>query len=107
MAARFKLDENLSRDAEATSRDFSFDAETALTEGLADAPDPDLLAACSSEKRILTTLDLDFANVRNYPPGSHRGIWTLRPAQQSVAAVSSLVSAGMRLLTIERTEAQH
>ncbi len=87
-------------------RDLGNDVETALSEGLAGVADPALLAACSAEDRILITLDLDFADIRAYPPGSHRGIWVLRPSEQSFGAVLNLALAGIRLSAVERTTNQ-
>lgn len=106
MSLRFKLDENLPRTVESALRDLGHDVETAVSEGLAGAPDPDLLAACEAEDRVLVTLDLDFADVRAYTPGSHRGIWVLRPANQAFLSVLTLVLAGIRLCAIERTAGQ-
>jgi predicted nuclease of predicted toxin-antitoxin system len=103
---RFKLDENLPRRVEPALRDLEHDVETALSEGLAGAADPDLLAACTAEDRVLITLDLDFADIRAYPPGSHRGVWVLRPGNQAFASVLNLVLAGVRLATVERTAGQ-
>lgn len=87
-------------------RDLGNDVENALSEGLAGAPDPAILAACGAEDRILITLDLDFADIRAYPPGSHRGIWVLRPQEQSFGTVLSLALAGIRLAAVERTTNQ-
>ena len=56
--------------------------------------------------RMLVTLDLDFADIRAYPPGSHRGIWVLRPSEQTFATVLALVLAGVRLTSAERTVGQ-
>ena len=106
MALRFKLDENLPRRVEPALRDLGHDVETAYSEGLAGAPDPDLLAACNAEDRILVTLDLDFADIRAYPPGSSQGIWVLRPPEQSFATVLALALAGVRLSSVERTAGQ-
>lgn len=106
MPLRFKLDENLPRRVEPALRELGHEVETATSEGLAGAPDSVLLAACGSEDRILVTLDLDFADIRTYPPGSHRGIWALRPARQVFERVLDLVLAGVRLSTIERTAGQ-
>jgi predicted nuclease of predicted toxin-antitoxin system len=94
---RFKLDENLPAAVERTLRLAGHDAHTALVEGLAGASDDRLLAACTSEGRLLITLDLDFADLRRYPSGSHCGIWVLRPAQQTVNTITALVAAGLRL----------
>ncbi len=106
MTLRFKLDENLPRRVEPALRDLGHDVQTACSEGLAGAPDPDLLAACRTEDRVLLTLDLDFADIRAYPVGSHRGIWVIRPAEQAFAAVLTLVLAGVRLSAVERTAGQ-
>ncbi len=83
MDLRFKLDENIPRRVESGLRDVGNDVETARSEGFAGALDPHLVAACIAEDRILVTLDLDFADIRTYPPGSHRGVWVLRPAETS------------------------
>ena len=37
---------------------------------------------CKSEGRIFVTLDLDFADIRTYPPDEHPRIIVLRPARQ-------------------------
>ncbi len=52
--------------------------ETVYTESLAGSRDSILLDVCRLEKRILITLDLDFANMMNFPPGTHVGIVVLR-----------------------------
>lgn len=106
MDLRFKLDENIPRRVESGLRDVGNDVETAQSEGLAGVLDPHLLAACIAEDRILVTLDLDFADIRTYPPGSHRGVWVLRPAEQSFASILELALAGVRLASVERTGGQ-
>jgi predicted nuclease of predicted toxin-antitoxin system len=106
MRLRFKLDENLPRRVEFELRDLGHDVETALSEGLGGGPDPDLIAACALEDRVLVTLDLDFADIRAYPPGSHRGVWVLRPPKQDFDSVLKSVLAGLRLSTVERTAGQ-
>lgn len=106
MSLRFKLDENLPGRVAVALCSLGHDVETAYSEGLAGARDPILLAACTAEDRVLVTLDLDFSDIRVYPPGSHRGIWVLRPAEQTFAAVLNLALAGIRLSSAERTSGQ-
>lgn len=101
---RFKLDENLPREAEALFRSKGHEPETALDEALGGRPDEELLDACRREKRILVTLDLDFADIRLYPPASHAGIWILRPALQSVKMTLSAARGALALLDKEPAE---
>lgn len=106
MALRLKLDENLPRRIEPALRGLGHDIETALSEHLGGSPDPQILAACTRENRILVTLDLDFADIREYPPGSHQGIWVLRPPEQSFDTVLKLVLSAVKLADTERTAGQ-
>ena len=106
MSLRFKLDENLPRKVEPALRALGHDVETAESEGLAGAIDSRLLAAAVAEDRILVTLDLDFSDIREYPPGSHRGVWVLRPPQQTFDNMLQLVLAGVKLAAIERAAGQ-
>ena len=100
MPARFKLDENLPRDAEAFLRKTGHDVHAVLDEGLGGSPDPRVLAAAVAEDRILVTFDLDFADIRAYPPQNHTGIWVLRPHTQSINdTLASLKGAAVALET--------
>ena len=67
-------------------------------------PDPQVAFVCQSEKRILVTLDLDFADIRTYPPSQYFGIVVLRPRNQSKPTVLDLVSKLIPLLTSEPLE---
>jgi predicted nuclease of predicted toxin-antitoxin system len=106
VALRFKLDENLPERAVLSLQSQGHDVETAVSEGLAGAADPKILAASISEQRILVTLDLDFADIRKYPVGSHCGMWILRPSRQTFSAIVALVEAGLRLTAVEQTIGQ-
>lgn len=59
-------------------READHDVETVLGEELGGASDEELVAVCGAEKRVLITLDLDFANVLRFPPSRHAGIAVLR-----------------------------
>lgn len=56
--------------------------ETAFGERLTGAEDTTILQAATREGRVLMTSDLDFADIRAYPPGSHKGIVVFRPKDQ-------------------------
>ena len=103
---KFKLDENLPELAGQKLRELGHDVHTVADEGLQGAEDPAVLQASVSEDRVLVTLDLDFADIRTYPPGTHAGIWVLRPVAQTFSATTALVEAGLRLAAAERTRGQ-
>jgi predicted nuclease of predicted toxin-antitoxin system len=101
MAGRFKLDENLPHDAETLLNEAGHDVETVLTEGLGGSSDPAVYETSKLEDRILVTLDLDFADIRLYPPSSHPGIWVLRPGSQNIENILSRLRGALRLWTTE------
>ena len=70
---KFKVDENLPEIAAKLLREAGFDAETVLSEELGGSPDSVLAAVCLAEGRALVTLDLDFSDIRTYPPGDYPG----------------------------------
>jgi predicted nuclease of predicted toxin-antitoxin system len=80
---RFKIDENLHDDVAALLVSKGHDAETVHAEGLRGTVDPDLAKHCASEGRALVTLDLDFADIRAFPPAATPGIVVLRVHDQS------------------------
>lgn len=94
---KFKLDENVPLLVGATLAGAGHDIHTVADESLSGASDAAVLQACATEERVLVTLDLDFADVRAYPPGTHPGMWILRPSRQSFGALDVLVRAGLRL----------
>jgi len=91
MATRFKLDENL---------------PTVSEERLGGSADSRVLNACRNEARILITFDADFADIRLYPPGSHPGIWVLRPVSQSIANTITLLRGALKLIETETPQKQ-
>jgi predicted nuclease of predicted toxin-antitoxin system len=104
MPARFKLDENLPRGAEALLRKAGHDVHTVLDEHLGGNPDPGVIDASRAEDRILVTFDLDFSDIRLYRPKSHSGIWVLRPHTQSIQNTLALL---MGALVVLETEPAH
>lgn len=101
---RFKLDENLPEIAREALSAQGHDVHTVVDEGLRGALDEVVLRACIAEGRILVTLDLDFADIRAYPPGSYPGIWVLRPARQTFQDIQALLLAGVRLAATEAVQ---
>ena len=93
---RLKLDENLSRHLKALLGDQQHDVTTAGDEGLLSQPDSIIAQAAQVEGRMLMTLDLDFADLRRYPPGSHPGIILFRPSTYGPMAVNQFVAEFVR-----------
>jgi predicted nuclease of predicted toxin-antitoxin system len=88
---KFKTDENLPLEAASTLRDCGFDVETVQDESLSGADDRTIATYARGEGRILLPLDLDFANIRAYPPDEYSGIIVLRPKGQDKRTVVTYV----------------
>lgn len=82
-----KLDENLGRSHVELLRKSGYNADRVHDEGLSGETDPTVWERVCAEKRFFITIDLDFADVRQYPPGSHPGILLLRARNRSRSAV--------------------
>jgi predicted nuclease of predicted toxin-antitoxin system len=101
---RGKLDENLPVEAAELLRTAGWECDSVYDEGLAGADDPDVAAACQAGARVLFTLDLDFADIRAYPPSEYVGIVVLRPTEPSRRQVLQLVSRVLPVLSAEWME---
>lgn len=75
---KIKLDENMPMDLMGLLRRKGCDAHGVADEALGGADDHSVLQAAISEGRILMTFDLDFTDIRTYPPGRHEGIVVFR-----------------------------
>jgi predicted nuclease of predicted toxin-antitoxin system len=95
---KFKVDENLPKAFAEHLRRNGFNAETVSEEKLSGKEDVDLFERCQEEERILITLDLDFANVRAYPPSLHAGIIVFRAPTQDKRALISLLQRFIPML---------
>jgi predicted nuclease of predicted toxin-antitoxin system len=84
---QFKVDENLHADVADLLRQHGHDALTVHDQGLRGHPDGDVAEVCRREARALVTLDLDFGDIRVFPPADFFGIIVLRVVDQSRPAV--------------------
>jgi predicted nuclease of predicted toxin-antitoxin system len=101
-AVKLKLDENLSRHLKQALSSLQHDVTTAADQELLSQPDTAIAAAANGEGRILLTLDLEFADLRKYPPGSHPGIILFRPRSFGPLAVNRSVEEFVRATDLER-----
>jgi len=79
---KFKIDENLPIELATLLQNEGYDASTIYSEDLKGAKDPTVIAVCQQEQRVLITLDLDFADIKTYPPKDYAGIIVLRVYKQ-------------------------
>ena len=80
---RFKLDEHLPLQLKHLLTESGHDAVTILDQGMRGATDSQVASACRREERVLLTQDIDFADIRTYPPGNYPGIVVFRLPSQS------------------------
>lgn len=97
----FKVDENLPAELVVLLKDAGHDARSVLDQSLGGAADVRVAELCRAENRIVVTLDLDFADIRAYPPAQSPGFIVFRLARQDKPHV--LLVAG-RLVELLRTE---
>jgi len=79
---RFKVDENLPIEVADLLSEAGHDAVMVLEQQMGGSDDTEVAAVCREEERILVTLDLDFADIRAYPPSEYPGLVVLRLKQQ-------------------------
>lgn len=84
---KIKLDENLPKALEDLLRAGGHDVTTVPQENLSGSGDPRVLDAATGEDRLLMTFDMDFADIRQYPVGSHAGIVVFRLRDQRWAVL--------------------
>jgi len=93
---RLKLDENLPRDLKTILSGLEHDVRTVDDEGLLSQPDPVVARAAKAESRMLMTLDVEFGDIRKYPPGAHPGIILFRPRSFGLLTVGRFVEEFVR-----------
>lgn len=101
MASGFKVDENLPVEVTLLLREAGYDALSVHDQDLVGRPDKDILVVCREENRALITLDLDFADIRQYPPKSQAGLIVLRLRHQDKLHVLNVCRQIARTLAQE------
>ncbi len=98
---RVKVDENLPNEVAEILREAGHDADTVIEEHLGGRPDAAITAVVQKEERIFVTLDLDFSDIRVYPPEQYGGLIVMRPRQQDKFCVLEMTKRLIPLLTYE------
>ena len=98
---QFKVDENLPAEVASLLREAGHEATTVVQQHLAGSTDPQLASVCQQEERALVTLDVDFADIRAYPPPQYAGLIVLRLSRQDKPYVLSVFNKIVPLLMVE------
>jgi predicted nuclease of predicted toxin-antitoxin system len=94
---RFLIDANLPRSTVALVSSLGHAVEFARDVGLGAAPDADIAARARLTEAALLTRDLDFADIRRYPPKDDAGIVVLRmPDDATAKEIVSIVERFLR-----------
>ncbi len=93
---RFLIDANLPRSIATALQRFGHEVEFARDIGLGAAPDQHIAAHALKNNAAILTRDMDFADIRRYPPELYHGIVVLRLPDTAVAA--EIVSVMERFL---------
>ena len=98
---RAKIDENMPVEAVRLLVEAGWDVFTVHDEHLVGASDQLVIATCQGEGRVLFSLDLDFADIRRYPPEAYSGIVVLRPVEPDRDGVLALLASALPVLARE------
>jgi predicted nuclease of predicted toxin-antitoxin system len=82
---RFLIDANLPRSMVELIASLGHEVEFARDVGLSAASDSEVAAHAQTTQAAIITRDLDFADVRNFPPERYAGIVVLRVPEDMVA----------------------
>ena len=93
---QIKVDEDLPNLAVETLIEKGYHAEGVFEQGMSGWKDHQLWQAIQEEERYLVTADKGFADIRQYPPGSHGGVMLLRPDQDGINPILELLEAVLR-----------
>ncbi len=82
-------------------RSAEHDAVSVLDQNLGGATDPGVAEVCRAEGRIVVTLDIGFADMRQYPPQDYAGLIVLRMKRQDKPSILRAFGRAMRVFSLE------
>ncbi len=97
-----KTDENLPPIIANNLCKHGHDATTVLAQGMGGWKDNELWIAVQSEKRFFITADKGFADIRQFPPGTHAGVLLLRPDEDGIYPLLELMDYVLRQQPLEK-----
>ena len=96
-----KLDENLPESLVEILAQYGHQAITVSKEGLAGTPDELLFEVVKTEGRLFVTLDLDFSDIRAFPPNTHPGIIVIRPRSKGRNILRRIIQSLLQQVVLE------
>lgn len=101
---RIKVDENLPAQVIDVFCAGGHDTVSVFDQDLQGGSDESLASVCRTEGRVLVSLDLDFADIRTYPPSDYAGLVVLRLARQDLDYVVGVVRRLASVLSTQSPE---
>jgi len=102
----FKIDENLPVEIAQLLITAGYNAKTVNEQRLKGVNDPVLINVCKNENRILVTLDMDFSDIKTYPPQNFAGIIVLKLRNQAKSYILKLFQKIIPIFNSEQIQ-QH
>jgi predicted nuclease of predicted toxin-antitoxin system len=100
---RFLVDANMPRSTLDVLARLGHDAEFARDSGLANASDSQIAARAHASTAAILTRDVDFADVRHYPPADYQGIVVLRlPDDATAQSIVNLLERFLKQTELSR-----
>lgn len=94
---KIKLDENLPEALVPQLTELGHETDNARMEGVNGQPDTTLWLAAQKSGRFFVTQDLDFSDVRQFAPGTHRGLMLVRLRVPGRLALTAKISAAFAM----------
>jgi len=98
----FKVDENLPVEATTLLQGAGYDALSVHDQKMVGSTDDKIADICQAEGRAIVTLDLDFADIRVYPPEDYHGLIILRLDRQDKPHVLEILERVLEKLKEEK-----
>lgn len=103
---KFILDENLPVELADLLKENGYEDNTVLEQKWGGKPDEEIISHCQEELHALITLDMDFSDIRHYPPFKYSGIIVLKVSNQSKKNILLLSEKFIPLLRTEPLKGQ-
>ncbi len=101
---KFKIDENLPVEVANLLKKEGYDTATVYDQNLVGKADSTIASVCQAEGRAIITLDLDFADIRTYPPKQFAGLIVMRLKRQDKPFVLSMIQRLIKALSTEKLD---